>query len=185
MTSIPDFDNWQTTSWQHLNGIIDFDWILAGGFALDLFADRNWRPHDDIDIIIKRQDQAKLLQSFQLDRLFVVLKPGTLSPMSPARFYQAPIQDIWVLNADLQSWMLQVMLVDVEDGHWVYKRNTKIRLLFDEIYFEKHGIKVLQPEIQLLYKSTSHRKKDDLDRSMITPLLSDKARQWLEMNLAM
>jgi hypothetical protein len=32
-------------------------WILAGGRALDAFLGRQTRPHDDIDVLIAREDR--------------------------------------------------------------------------------------------------------------------------------
>ena len=35
-------------------------WYIAGGWAIDLFMRRETREHDDIDVAVLRNDQAKL-----------------------------------------------------------------------------------------------------------------------------
>ena len=180
---LPEISNWQPwsvkTIKRQLHGL---EWILAGGFALELYYGANYRPHEDIDIIIKRSNQKKLIQYFDLDQLFIAYR-GNLTPFSIDKFYEKPIQDIWVLSEDRESWCLQIMLVDEAKGNWLYKRNSKISLPFEAIYFEKEAIKTLKPEIQLLYKSKDIRAKDQLDFEMIYGLLSKKAKEWLKRSL--
>ncbi len=180
---LPEFSNWQPWSLEtikrQLHGL---EWILAGGFALELYCGTNYRPHEDIDIIIKRSNQKRLIQYFDLDQLFIAYR-GNLTPFSTDEFYKKPIQDIWVLSEDGQNWCLQIMLVDEAEGNWIYKRNSKIQLPFEVIYFEREGIKALKPEIQFLYKSKNIRAKDQLDFEMIYGQLSKKAKDWLQMNL--
>ena len=91
------------------------DWILAGGFALELYNGANYRRHGDIDIIIKRKYQQQLLEYFEIDRLYIAYK-GILTPFSFQQFYEKPIQDIWALSKDGQHWCLQIMLVDEVKG---------------------------------------------------------------------
>src|SRR2546421_11371160 len=35
-------------------------WGIAGGWAIDLFLDRQTRPHDDLDVPVLRHDQENL-----------------------------------------------------------------------------------------------------------------------------
>jgi len=35
-------------------------WYIAGGWAIDIFLGRETREHDDIDVVVLRNDQAKL-----------------------------------------------------------------------------------------------------------------------------
>lgn len=184
-TLLPKYSNWKPLSLADISlKLREMEWILAGGYALELFYGAAYRPHGDIDIIIKRTHQNQILKYFDNHQLFVAYK-GSLSPFSKEEYYQKPIQDIWVLSENRQYWCLQIMLVDELDGNWIYKRNSSIQLPFEEIYFEKEGIKILKPEIQLLYKSATIRKKDQLDFETVYQHLSFRAKKWLRNCLEM
>lgn len=180
MKKLPPFDHWQPYSLsevrQKLQGL---DWILAGGVALKQFVGKAYRTHDDIDILVQRDNQHSISQYIPHKQLFVAAIPGQLIPLDTQKYYDKPIQDIWCLNGGNTAWSLQMMLFDVEDSFWVYKRNPAICLPLSQIYFEKEGVKILNPEIQLLYKSNTIRPKDQLDFEAIMPLLSKKAKLWL------
>ena len=50
----------------------------------------------------------------------------------------------------------------------------------------KEGIKILRPEIQLLYKSKHIRPKDQLDFEMVNDnKLSKEANKWLKQSLSL
>lgn len=182
-TLLPKYFNWQPLSIAYIKlKLKGVEWILAGGFALELFYGATYRPHGDIDIIIKRSQQRLLVNHFELGKIYIAYK-GKLSPFSLNQLYEKPIQDIWILSYNNQSWCLQIMLVDEVDRQWVYKRNSAIKLPYEEIYFEKEEIKILKPEIQLLYKSKSIRAKDQLDFEMINEKLTIPAKEWLKNSL--
>jgi len=182
-SSLPEISNWSPFNIKAISlKLQNFEWILAGGYALELFYGENYRPHGDIDIIIKRKHQKQLLEYFEIDRLFIAFK-GELSPYRKGEFYEKPIQDIWVLSEDSQSWCLQIMLVDEENEQWIYKRKESIQLPFEAVFYQKEGIKVLKPEIQLLYKSSHIRPKDQVDFEKIYPNLSNEAKKWLKSSL--
>jgi len=186
MGYLPPYEQWQPYTLaevaQHCAGV---DWILAGGQALRVFLGKSYRQHSDIDVLIARNEQQQLTQAISEQQLFVATPPGKLTPYNAHKYYKQPIQDIWCLNAGNNAWGLQIMLFDMVEGNWIYKRNPAIQLPLHQIYFEEEGIKVLQPEIQLLYKSKSIRAKDQLDFETIVPHLDYNARQWLQNALTM
>ena len=69
-----------------LEVMADFDapWWIAGGWALDLWMERESRFHQDVDIAILRGDQQKLYQS--LSRWSCTTLPPTISycPFAPS-----------------------------------------------------------------------------------------------------
>ena len=179
----PEYSNWQPLNLAYIKlKLKDLEWILAGGFALEHFYGKAYRLNGDIDIIIKRSHQRQLTKYFEPRNIYVAYK-GKLSPFSSNQYYEKPIQDIWILSDDNHFWCLQIMLIDEVNGKWRYKRNTAIQLPYEEIYLEKEGIKILKPEIQLLYKSKSIRAKDQLDFEMIQQKLSIEAKAWLNNSL--
>lgn len=181
--NLPDQNNWNPYTVEKIGKIFKgLEWILAGGFALELFVGKNYRKHADIDILIRREDQKLLTNYIDATRIFVA-EDGELSPFKESEFYCFPIQDIWILKKDLSAWCLQIMLYDVEEGFWVYKRNKDIKLPQSLLFWEKNDIKIIKPEIQLLYKSFSMRLKDKKDFTKVEPKLETNARKWLNFAL--
>src|SRR5215210_5198415 len=63
----------------------DFDapWWVAGGWALDLWMERQTRPHQDVDIMILRGDQQKLYRSLSRWELYYAAPDHRLLPLRP------------------------------------------------------------------------------------------------------
>ena len=180
MNQLSAYECWQPYDLAEVARLcVGLDWILAGGQALAFFLGRKYRLHSDIDLLIRRDDQEKITQILEPQKLFIATQPGILTPLDSQKYYESPIQDIWGLNADSTAWGLQMMLFDVVNDAWVYKRHPAIKLPLSQIYFEKEGIKAVKPEIQLLYKSKTIRPRDQLDFETIVSALDDEARQWL------
>lgn len=181
---LPEYTQWQTRSVYSIQSLLGkLDWILAGGIALEQFLGYMYRPHGDIDIIIKREDQSLLKNFISPDRIFVADGQGHLLPYQSDTYYDHPIQDIWILDETQTSWCLQIMLIDVQNCLWIYKRNTQVQLPYRDIFFEKDRLNIIKPEIQLLYKSKSIRDKDQLDFEKVLPQLTASAKQWLQDSL--
>jgi hypothetical protein len=180
---LPGYENWKSWSVEKIaQTFAGLEWILAGGFALELFVGKNYRNHTDIDILLKREDQKELLKYIEKSKIFVA-ENGKLLSFEEKLFYKFPVQDIWILNEDFSAWCLQIMLYDVEDGFWIYKRNKNIKVEYDCLFWEKDGIKLIKPEIQLLYKSKSIRPKDEEDFQIVSKKLDENAKKWLNNTL--
>ncbi|MDJ1483147.1 hypothetical protein QNI16_21800 [Cytophagaceae bacterium YF14B1] len=181
---LPEYTQWQPLSVYYIQSLLGkLDWILAGGIALEQFLGYTYRPHGDIDILIKREDQYLLKNYISSDRIFVADGQGHLLPYQADTYYTHPIQDIWILDETHTSWCLQIMLIDVKNSYWVYKRNNRVQLPYTDIFFEKDRLKILKPEIQLLYKSKTIRDKDQLDFEKVFPQLAPTAKQYLQNSL--
>lgn len=173
--------NWKPYTPEQLKVIMteyDGSWWLAGGYALELYLGEVFRPHDDIDLIIPRNQQMRL-QNFLKDwHLYVA--DGDLSPWQEHEFLDSPKNDIWVLRDD---WFrFQIMFMDVTYDRWFFKRDHAIHgdLATFGLYIQ--DIPVIRPEIQLLYKfhMASPRPKDYLDWQRTYPKLNDQAKKWLD-----
>lgn len=164
-------------------------WAVAGGWAIDLFLDRQTRPHDDIDMVIPRQDQHRLQEYLVEWDLWVADPPGTLRPWKKGEFIGKGLQDIWARKPATPSnqpnpWRIQVMLIDVENENWIFKRDESIcKPLAETMIPSKKGPFVLAPEIQLLYKSKSLRPKDQMDFEAARKSLSTDRKDWLKQAL--
>ena len=75
--------------------MLDFDapWGIAGGWAIDLYLDRQTRAHADVDIAILRGDQRKLWSSLH-PRVAEYANEGVLRPWHPNAWLALPIA-VW------------------------------------------------------------------------------------------
>ena len=178
-----DYSNWDPLSIQEVEDLLsglDIFWCFAGGYAIELFVGKSFRDHGDIDILIKREDQLQLQEHLWNWELYWGTRPG-LKRWEKGEFIQKGYQDIWARQNAEAPWVFQVMLFDVEDGDWLFKRDESIRLPLKSIYHTTtNGLNFLAPEIQLLYKARAElRPKDQEDFAACLPLLSTSVKTWL------
>ena len=63
---------------------------------------------------------------------------------------------------------------------WVYRRDPRVTLAWDLLSVESRlGVKVLSPEVVLLFKATGRRARDQADFDALLPRLADRRRAWL------
>lgn len=180
-----DFNNWQLLSIASLKQIMhdaDFDWYLAGGIALDEFLGRRTRDHEDMDILVNFKYLECILDYFKNYRIFTA-RNGSLSL---SLFNEINFTDsLWIAKDDEESFIIEILFFEEEAGHWVYKRDNAIWKRIEDIYFVKNDMKIIQPEIQLLYKmnSSNVREKDLYDYHNVYPLLEERQRAWLNQHV--
>ncbi|ART74873.1 hypothetical protein B4U37_01885 [Sutcliffiella horikoshii] len=166
--------------------IIPIQWWIAGGWALDIYLQKVTRAHEDIDIVILRPDHLILQRHLGRDwEMFIAFK-GHLIPWNKNQLLDSHYDNIWVKKKDESTWAFQVMLLDIEEKNWIYKRNNTIRKSLEDIgLVSLSGIPFLKPEIQLLYKGGSSviREKDFIDLGNILPKLNVSNRDWLKKSL--
>ncbi|UAL46450.1 hypothetical protein K7887_16245 [Sutcliffiella horikoshii] len=166
--------------------IIPIQWWIAGGWALDIYLRKVTRAHEYIDIVILRPDHLILQRHLGRDwEMFIAFK-GQLIPWNKNQLLDSHYDNIWVKKKDESTWAFQVMLLDIEEKNWIYKRNNTIRKSLEDIgLVSLSGIPFLKPEIQLLYKGGSSviREKDVIDLGNILPKLNVSNRDWLKKSL--
>ena len=155
-------------------------WWIAGGYAIELAAGRTIREHTDIDVLVLRPDQLAVQQALAGWQWYAADPPGTLRPWQPAEQLPAGVHDIWCRPGPEQPWRIQVMLDECCDDDWVSRRDRRIRRPIARLgSVSAGGIPYLAPEIQLFYKASQRRPKDETDFAVALPLLSPSRRQWL------
>jgi hypothetical protein len=155
-------------------------WWIAGGQAIDLFVGRRTRPHGDIDVLIRRDDQLQV-QSYLSDwDLHKTHQPG-LKPWPTGEFQVRPVDDIWCRRTEDCAWQLQLLLLDTDADQWVFKRDPTIRGPIDSLGRRTaSGVPYMAPEIQLLYKAhVKTLEKDEADFRVAVPLMEESACTWL------
>jgi Aminoglycoside-2''-adenylyltransferase len=141
-------------------------WWIAGGWAIDLFAERITREHGDVDVAVLFDDRRRLrahLAGWELTETGHGVR---------ARSAGGPELEFTYA---------------VSDGRdWVYARDPSIRVpLTDAILRAPDGTPYERPELVLLLKSghVPRREHDDVDFSTALPLLDEtsrtRLRRWL------
>ncbi|RAI82270.1 hypothetical protein BFS35_000885 [Macrococcoides goetzii] len=177
-----DLNNWELLGIASLKQIMcdaDFDWYLAGGIALDEFLGRKTRDHEDMDILVNFKYLERILDFFKNYKIYTA-RNGSLSF---SLFNEVHSTDsLWIAKDDEESFIIQILFFEEEAEHWIYKRDDAVRKRVEEIYFVKNDMKIIQPEIQLLYKldSSDVREKDLYDYQNVFPVLEERQRAWLD-----
>lgn len=177
-----DFNNWQLLSIESLKQIMhdaDYDWYLAGGIALDEFLGRRTRDHEDMDILVNFKYLERILDYFKNYKVYTA-RNGSLSLYALNNIKST--DSLWIAKDDIESFIIEILFFEEEAGHWIYKRDNSVRKKIEDIYFVKNDMKIIQPEIQLLYKmnSSSVREKDLYDYQNVYPVLEERQKEWLD-----
>lgn len=169
-----------------LLGGADRPWLVAGGWAIDLFVGRQTRRHADIDVLVLRADQQLIQERLHDWQIFAADPPGTLRRWRPGETLPTSVHDIWCRENAEGPWRVQFMIDDSDGSHWVSRRDPRIRMsLADTRRVSPSGIPYLAPEVQLLYKSRSPRPKDEHDLHATIAHLGPAQRTWLHDAIAL
>lgn len=164
-------------------------WWIAGGWAIDLFLERQTREHEDIDVLILRRDQHAIRTLLETWDVQAALPPPR-DEAWPFRSWQLTevldeaIHDIWCRPDSTQPWTIQLMIADTRGEQWLFRRMPTISRSLETIGgATPEGIPYLAPEIQLLYKAKGRRLKDEADFMQTVPALHRERRIWLRDSL--
>ena len=155
-------------------------WWLVGGHAIEAFTGVR-RHHEDIDLVILTSDfpelRAQLGDTFHLwsntGGTFRVIDDEHPEPAHP-------LSQIWMRENARSPWRVDCPLNPEVDGRWQSKRDESHVADIDEVtWMADDGIRYLNPEIVLLFKSRMAREKDSVDLANAWPLMSESQRGWL------
>jgi hypothetical protein len=159
-------------------------WWVAGGWAIDLFVGASTRDHDDVDVAVLRPDQLAV-QSHLDGWDLRIAHHGRLTPWVPGRPLAPDEHGIWARPGPASPWRLELLIDDVVDGQWAYRRNPGVRLPPERLGRRTAtGLPYLRPEVVLLYKSRRPREPDEHDARVAVPRLSGPERAWLAAAIA-
>lgn len=157
-------------------------WWVAGGWAIDAFTGTA-RTHGDLDIGIPRSEAESFIK-FVGTILDVWAAAGSLTPL-PTDGSSVPEDcgNLWLRASGADPWEYDVLLDDVREQTWVYKRSPHITRPLSDCLWSGNGITYLRPEIQLLLKAKHARPKDAFDFERCLPNLDESSRIWLIQSL--
>ena len=145
--------------------------LVAGGWAVDLFLDRETRAHADVDLAIFRCDQAMLPRS-----------GWTWTTVGGAVWagerLELPVHQLH--GAGPAGERVEVLLQESDRGEWRFRRDLAVSMpLAQSTVLSAQGIAILAPEIVLLFKAKAPRAKDEADFAALAPSLPAARRAWL------
>jgi GrpB-like predicted nucleotidyltransferase (UPF0157 family) len=171
-----------------LEGVNVF-WMVASGWAIDLYLQRVSRVHHDVDISVFRDDQLAL-HAFLRGRgwEFVCPDGDRLEPWVPGVRLDLPRHQVLGYKGD---GFLEVLFSERRGRTWFYRREPSIELRLERIsLISEGGVRYLAPEVVLLFKSAHSgedsraRDKDQADfESVLEHGLEPERREWLRRAL--
>jgi hypothetical protein len=156
-------------------------WCVCGGWAIDLFVNRISRQHKDVDFAIWRRDQSAL-RAYLTARGWTLEKVinGQRLPWTEGEFIELPVHTIHCRNPNAQPDRIEILFNEMNDHYFLFRRNQSIkRPLADAMLQLESGIRILAPEIVLLYKAKNSSDKERSDFEIALPFLDFERRAWL------
>lgn len=184
----PDRGPWEPLSPPEVTSLLGptaFRWWIAGGLAIDLRLGRQTRPHEDLDVLVLREDQLMAQQVLDEWDLHAADPPGHLRPWRRGETLPAGVHDLWCRPTPDSPWAFQLMIDDATEGTWRFRRDARVQRPVEELDgpASDDARRVLAPEVQLLYKSRTPRPKDEADFLAVREYLDADRRQWLVRSL--
>lgn len=154
-------------------------WWIAGGYAIDLFLGWETRPHSDLDVEIFRRDSSVLFDIFDGWDIHVVAE-GRLERWTNPDDLARDVFGVWLRPGPREPWQVEIMLTDGDYSQWRFRREPSITMPGDRlIRFTPYRIPYCTPEVQLLYKASAARSKDDVDLARCLHRMTTSQRTWL------
>lgn len=160
-----------------------FAWGIAGGYAIEQFLGAPIREHDDIDLVVYREDQREVQEWLNGWQLFAADPPGTLRPWNVGERLPFGIHDIWGYRVGADAWELQLMLLEADGDEWFSRRDARVRGARKDLLVRYGDLPCVRIDVQLMYKARGNRPKDQIDFQASLPLLTPEARAWLRQAL--
>lgn len=182
---------------QELLWMYGHPWWIAGGWAIELWLGRELRPHSDVEIAIPRGDQIELRRYMTQFRFTQVVRDGAgepgEQPLGMEQVVEPPVHELHARRYSgggsdpLALTRLEVLLNEVADGVWRYRRDERVTLPLAQFGLTSAaGVPILAPEVVLLYKAGSSaglRGIDEQDFAAALPHLHGQQRAWLRAAL--
>ena len=162
-----------------------YPWFIEGGWAIDLFLNRETREHKDIEIGIYRKNQMQLYRYFGKQRKYYIDNTSHIGKQERREwnkeYLRLPIYEVYV---EYEGIEIEVVLNEKDEENLIYRLNEKTKINEEKaILYSNNDIPYLSPEIVLLYKSKYMRDKDIADISNASKLMDGSQKKWLIDNI--
>ena len=146
---------------------------------MDMWLPRSSRGHTDMDIGCYREEVPLLRRALPQWEFFAAVS-GSLTRLADDEVCLPAVHTLWCRIRGTRRWGLELMIEECEGGEWLFRRDPAIRRRKEAIVWHaEDGMAVLRPEVQLLYKAKSVRKRDQDDFDAATPFLDSGDSGWL------
>ena len=158
-----------------------YPWFITGGWAIDLFLNKETREHKDIEIGIYRKNQMQLYRHFGKQKKYYIDNTSHIGKKEKREwnkeYLRLPIYEVYVEYDGIE---IKVVLNEKDEDNWIYRLNEKIKLNEEKaILNNEEEIPYLCPEIVLLHKSKDMRDKDIADISNANEKMDESQKKWL------
>lgn len=162
-------------------------WFVCGGWAIDLFAERETRPHSDLEIGIFREDQACIREHF-LDwnpgKVVDTPDGARIVPWYDGEWLMLPIHQVKLYRDGFRPREFEFFLNDTDGPLWRFRRMPEITLTTERLVrCTSDGIPYVTPEVQLLFKARLMREQDVADFQTALPFMDAEQTVWLRDGL--
>jgi hypothetical protein len=155
-----------------------FWWAVAGGWAIDMFLATQTRAHHDLDLAVARHEQALVFETLVLQGWDChVAASGQLTPWRGEKLGPGK-NNLWCRRPGDAAWRFDLVMTEIDDGDWVFRRNPRVRLRMDEA-ITPGSPSYVSPHVQMLFKARHRQAKDDADLAWVVPRLDPERRRWL------
>lgn len=154
-------------------------WWISGGVALDLWLGAPVRERRNIDVSVVRTDLRQLLAFLPENLEVYAVRDEELVSFSDVAL-DDEVQPVYVWDRLKAAWVLRINVEDGAPRAWVYKRDPRLQLPWDQAVLEIEGLPVGAPEIQLVWKALRPRPEDEDDMNAVVVKLTAEARAWYE-----
>jgi GNAT superfamily N-acetyltransferase len=155
-------------------------WMVAGGWAIDLFTAGPAREHEDTEVAVPRRLFPAARPYLAANHRLFWARYGRMLPLGPHEEPEPPWHQVWLTDSAAEAWLLDVFLEDGDDRVWVSHRDARIRLPFGVARRQtEDGIPYLAPEAVLFGKAKRAEARDERDFAAAVGMMGEPARAWL------
>ena len=184
-------------------------WAFCGGYALDLFLNKETRKHSDIDICVFENDREMILDYmlFQGWKVYQFLGGGKVRPVNTktgsdsgrnfmcvkdgCRLVQfSPSEEKGTLGHEFYHVgmerfdYLEFLFNCKREDNFVFNLDLKLTRKMEKAILYNNGFPYLAPELALLYKSCrADNPEYQYDYEVTVPHLSDEQLIWFHNGL--
>ncbi len=184
-------------------------WAICGGFALDLFLEKDIRTHSDIDICVFEKDREKIFH-YMLQNNWLVYEfrgQGKVRPLDITlssetghnlmctneecdivKFYPCENESLLsyeFFHTGIKDFnYLEFLFNTIKKDYFVFNIGQGIKREISKAILFKKGIPFLAPEIVLLYKSScSENTEYQYDFEQTYLYMDDEQKMWFSKSL--
>lgn len=163
---------------------LDVWWAVAGGWAIDLWLDRQTRVHHDVEVVVRRSDQQAVWVALHDGWGLLCLDPPDSVWRQWRRGHEI-VPPSFQLKARAAFVEFDLFLESTRDDDWCFRRDARVHRPLHEIVSVRSGWPIVTADVNLLYMANSEDPKNQHDFELTWPTLDEASSVWLRDSLAL